>query len=83
MGKNNKLLNQFALMNRHIHTLTPQIYAALALALHRQCGWGYVRINRLFAESQKIWDECVDKGLNMIQMCEDETGIQVTEKRSN
>lgn len=83
MAKNKRLLNQFALMNRHIKTLTPQVYAAIALALHREFGWGYVRINRLFAASQDIWFECVDRGANMLKMCEDETGIQVEEKRSN
>lgn len=77
MGKNNKLIRQFALMNKHIQTITPQVYAALALALHRKYGWGYVRINRLFLESQEIWTECVDNKLNMLQMCEDETGIKV------
>lgn len=70
-------------MRKHIVNLVPQIYAAIALALHREEGWGYKRINRLFAASQTIWEESVEKGIDMIKMCEDETGIQVEAKRSN
>jgi hypothetical protein len=57
------------------------VYAGIALALHRKHGWGYNRINDLFAESQTIWQECVDSEVDMIKMCEEETGIEVL--RSN
>lgn len=83
MAKNNKLVNQYKHMYKHIHFLVPQIYAAIALTLHRQEGWGFKRINRLFAGSQEIWNECAENGVDMLQMCEDETGIQVKENRSN
>jgi DNA-binding response OmpR family regulator len=38
------------------------------------------RINDLFAESQNIWNECVESNGNMLEMCERETGINVQNK---
>ena len=77
MAKNNKLINQYKAMYQQIQNITPEVYAGIALALHRNRGWGYKRINELFAESQEIWTECVQSDVNMIQMCLDETGIDV------
>lgn len=72
----NKRLNKMmALIDRKSKEITPDVYAAIALALHRKHGWGYQRISSLFAESQTIWNKCVQTGVNMKQMCEDETGI--------
>lgn len=57
MGKNNRLLNQLNEMSRRKQAenigkaadqMVPQIYAAIAMALHRTCGFGYERINRVF-----------------------------------
>lgn len=54
MAKNNKLinsLNEIARRNRSQNVATaadqmvPQIYAAIAIALHRTYGFGYKRIN--------------------------------------
>ena len=53
------------------------LIAGVALALHRKYKWGYKRINDLFVETQYIWNECSESDLNMIQMCEEETGIEV------
>lgn len=80
MGKNNRLINQFKQMHQSIQNLTPEIYAGIALALHRRFGWGFKRINDLFLESQDIWNECVRTGKNIQQMCLDETGIDVVRK---
>ena len=64
MGKNNKLinsLNEIARRNRSQNVATaadqmvPQIYTAIAIALHRTHGFGYKRINDIFVESQHIW----------------------------
>lgn len=66
-----------AKMRKEIKRVIPKVYACVAIALHRKCGWGYKRINDLFVESQIIWDECVNSDLNMLQMCEEETGIEV------
>ena len=77
MGKNNILIEQYKTMYKKIQQITPEVYAGIALALHRKYGWGYKRINDLFSESQAIWNECVNSGINMVEMCEEETGIEV------
>ena len=77
MAKNNILIEQYKTMYKKIQQITPEVYAGIALALHRKCGWGYKRINDLFSESQTIWNECVNSGINMVEMCEEETGIEV------
>ncbi len=74
---NKKLIKQFGVMYKQIQNITPSVYAGIALALHRKYGWGYKRISDLFEESQEIWNECVQGDVNMLQMCEDETGIDV------
>lgn len=77
MGKNNYLINKYKMLYKKIEQITPEVYAGIALALHRKCGWGYKRINDLFVESQKIWDECINSDINMMEMCEKETGIEL------
>lgn len=77
MAKNNILIEQYKTMYKKIQQITPEVYAGIALALHRKHGWGYKRINDLFSESQTIWNECVNSGINMVEMCEEETGIEV------
>lgn len=82
MGKNNKLINQYKEMYRQIQNITPEVYAGIALALHREYGWGFKRINNLFCKSQDIWNECVQTDKNMMQLCFKETGIDVQRKVS-
>lgn len=77
MGKNNNLINKYKLLYKKIDQITPEVYAGIALALHRKCGWGYKRINDLFVESQTIWNECINSDINMMEMCEKETGIEL------
>jgi hypothetical protein len=77
VAKNNQLIKMAALIDRKSKEITTEVYAGIALALHRRYGWGYKRINDLFAESQIIWQECVDSEVDMIKMCEEETGIEV------
>lgn len=67
------------ILKTKINQITPQVYAALALALHRKYGWGYKRINALFEESGTIWQECINGDVNMIKMCEDETNIRIVD----
>lgn len=85
MSKNNRLinnLNEIARRNREnmimeaSDRLVSHVYAGIAIALHRQCGWGYTRITRVFAESQRLWTEL--GGDNMVDLCEKETGITLT-----
>lgn len=77
MGKNNNLINNYKMLYKKIEQITPEVYAGIALALHRKHGWGYKRINDLFSESQTIWNECVNSNINMVEMCERETGIEL------
>ena len=77
MGKNNNLINKYKMLYKKIDQITPEVYAGIALALHRKCGWGYKRINDLFVESQTIWNECINSDINMMEMCEKETGIEL------
>lgn len=80
MAKNNYLIENMKRLQKTINNITPQVYAGIAIALHRKHGWGYKRINDLFCESQIIWNECVQADVNMMQMCLDETGIDVQRK---
>lgn len=65
-----------------IDGITPQVYAALAIALHRKYGFGYKRIQELFSLSGEIWQDCINGDVNMIQMCLEETGINVVNSTS-
>lgn len=71
------LLKLLAKIERKCREITPEVYASLAIALHRKHGWGFKRISDLFAESQEIWNECIQSGESMVEMCEKETGIDV------
>ena len=60
-------------LKEEVNNLVPGVYASLAIALHRNWGWGFKRINRLFSQSQRIWE---DLGTDhMIELCEKETNI--------
>ena len=61
----------------HRTLLLRQIYAAIAIALHRTYGFGYERINRAFLESQKIWQAYDGDVDGMVKQCEEETGVTV------
>lgn len=90
MAKNDKLINslkEIAAKNRAANVQaaserdTPQIYAAIAIALYRKLGGNPHdkpdAINDVFAESQKIWFECVEEGGDILGKCKDETGIDL------
>ena len=44
MGKNNSLINKYKMLYKKIEQITPEVYAGIALTLHRKYGWGYKRI---------------------------------------
>lgn len=90
MSKNNKLINslkEVASRNRANNIakasedLVTHVYASVALALHRECGWGFKRINNLFCTAQKICEELGKD--NLVDMCEEETGIILKLKEDN
>lgn len=74
---NKDLVKLLAKMERKCREITPEVYAGIALALHRKHGWGFKRISDLFAESQVIWNECIQSDENMIEKCEKEIGIEL------
>ena len=80
MPKNKALIEQMKKLHRAVNNVTPEVYAGIALALHRKHGWGFQRINDLFSLSQDIWTEAVDNNMNMRQLCYEETGIDVEAK---
>ena len=88
MGKNNKLinsLNEIARRNRSQNVATaadqmvPQIYAAIAIALHRTYGFGYKRINDIFVESPGSYSAqpVTTRLIFLVKKCEEETGVTV------
>ena len=91
VGKNNKLINQMKALaarnraeavDKASDKMVPVIYAAMALALHRSYGFGFQRIDHVFLESQKIWEDFVGNPEEMIRLCEKETGITVAFKET-
>lgn len=72
---NKKFIEEQKTLYRNINSVVPKVYASIAIALHRNCGWDYEKINEVFAESQNIWTEYVDLGVDMLKACEEETGI--------
>ena len=91
MAKNDRLINsllEISRRNREQHIKeasekdTPQIYAAIGIALYRLLDIEdedekVSAINSIFAESQSVWMDCVSNGTDVCQMCIDETGIDV------
>ena len=84
MSKNNRLINslkEVASRNRANNIakasedLVTHVYASVALALHREYGWGYKRINRLFLQAQELCDNLGNDSL--VDLCEEETGISI------
>lgn len=55
------------------------LYAATAMALWQHWGKKQEAINRIFELSHVVWNECAkDHDHSMIQMCETEIGIEIT-----
>ena len=73
---NKALVNRYKAMYKQINLITPEIYASMAIMLHRK-GFSTEEIEDMFALSQEIWNECIDRDVNMIQRCLEETGVSV------
>lgn len=82
MAKNNAFINAMKQVKKESANITPAIYASIAIALHTEYGFGYERINKVFAESQKIWTEHTGDIEGMIAKCEKETGITLVRKEN-
>jgi hypothetical protein len=57
--------------------MVPKIYAAFAVALHRNYGFGFTRILRVLADTQDLWNKHVNNEIDIIKVCSDETGINM------
>ena len=91
MSKNDKLINslrKIASRNRSENIAkaaerdTAQIYAVLAISLYKLLDIPdedkrVDAIEQVFAESQKIWLECSENDIDVNELCEKETGIDV------
>ena len=84
MSKNNRLINSLKEVTsrnranniaKASEDLVTHVYASVALALHREYGWGYKRINRLFLQAQELCDNLGND--NLVDLCEEETGISI------
>ena len=54
------------------------LFAAASLALNRYWGMKQLAIIRVLRVAKDAWNECAqDDDLSMVQMCEDETGIEL------
>ena len=71
-----KLVDRYKAMYQQIQFITPKVYAAMAIALHRR-GMSFEEIEEIFDTSQEIWTECVNSDIDMLGMCKAETGIDV------
>lgn len=53
-------------------------YSAVSIALHRHWNWDTERIMTMYDATQKAWNECAASNrVSMVQMLEDETGIEL------
>ena len=55
----------------------PDVYASIALALIRRSNMTADDVEVVFAESQSIWNESIQSGIDVPEMCMAETGIDV------
>lgn len=77
MAKNKALMNGCKILYKKIQSITPEIYASFALVLSRNYGWTHEQIEELFMQSQELWNECANSSLNMVEICDEETGIEL------
>lgn len=86
MAKNNKLINQMRALgishelemrHRIAKELTPEFYAAMALALNECFGFGIDRTVRAFEKTREIWENHEGRGKELIKECYIVTGIKL------
>lgn len=65
-------------LDRELNIRQPLIYCSAAIALHSEWGWGAKRIQKVFDQTQVIWEECSSTNAkSMIQMLDEQTGIDL------
>lgn len=93
MSKNNKFIEYMKILSAINHNErveeaakqdTVQIYSVLAMALFDLLDGDDKEktdsINTIFARSQEIWLDCVDKNIDVVEECEKLTGITMRYK---
>jgi hypothetical protein len=75
--KRNQFIEQERRHKRAIAEMVPKIYAAIAVSLHRNYGFGFTRILRVLADTQDLWNKHANNEIDIIKICSDETGIDV------
>lgn len=75
-NKNYGLLNMLKENRKRVDHLTAQIYSAFAIELHRG-GMSEELINTVFANTNEIWTESLNQGIDIVEMCYEETGIEI------
>lgn len=90
MKKRKKTMMEIAIekaereLDRELNIQTPLIYGSAAIALRRFWGWGTKRIQKVFDQTQDIWEECSSTNAkSMIQMLDEQTGIDLRIPGSN
>lgn len=73
--RRNQFVEQERRYKRAMTEMVPRIYAAFAVSLHRNYGFGFVRIGRILADTQKYWQEMTADEIN--ELCIKETGINM------
>lgn len=65
-------------MERNIHNIVVQMFAAFAISLHRLYGFGYTRTLRALAETHALYNEMAKYGNDYINnVCLEETGLDI------
>ena len=77
MARRNPYIEQEKRYRRNLAEMVPKIYAAFAVALHRNYGFGFTRILRVLADTQDLWNKHVSNEIDIIKVCSDETGINM------
>lgn len=69
---------QIEKLRNGINEITPVVYSAFALALSDQkYGWTHEQIEDLFADTQWLWNKCIELDVSMPEYCLEKTGIDV------
>ena len=74
MARRNQFVEQELRYRRLVHEMVPKIYAAFAISLHRNYGFGYKRIERILQDTHYYWN---NQPHEIVQMCSDEVGINM------
>ena len=73
--RRNQFIEQERRYKRAMTEMVPRIYAAFAISLHRNYGFGFVRIGRILADTQRYWQTMSSEEINAL--CIEETGINM------